>query len=213
VCSNRDSEVDHEQQLEEVGPPVQGVRVRIDDDKRLWVAGDGVMQGYWGDSETTRTKLIDGWLDTGDQAEWVEHPNRLDASPSIRILGRMDDTIVLSSGYKIQPLRIEQLANRLECIEQCLLVGNNRPYPILLVRPALCLPENELAPTILIQEQLARQMAGESHFSVPRQIVVIQDVWSYENQLANFKGAALRKAIEKAYSEQIEAAYRMSNDR
>ncbi len=60
-----------------VGPPVQGVQVRIVDintDKilgpnqegKILVKGDNVMPGYLGDLEETSLRIRNGWYDTGD---------------------------------------------------------------------------------------------------------------------------------------------------
>src|SRR6266404_4865761 len=52
--------------IDTVGPPLDGVRLRIADDGEILVAGDNVMKGYWNDSEATSQALEDGWLHTGD---------------------------------------------------------------------------------------------------------------------------------------------------
>ncbi len=51
-----------------VGRPVTGAEVRITADGRLLVRGDGLFDGYQGDSRDTVALTEDGWWDTGDAA-------------------------------------------------------------------------------------------------------------------------------------------------
>ena len=48
--------------IDSVGPPLDGVEVRIAEDGEILVAGDNVMKGYWNDPEATARTLADGWL-------------------------------------------------------------------------------------------------------------------------------------------------------
>ena len=43
--------------IDTVGPPLDGVRVKIADDGEILVAGDNVMKGYWNDPEATARTL------------------------------------------------------------------------------------------------------------------------------------------------------------
>ena len=49
-----------------VGRPVTGAEVRVTADGRLFVRGDGLFDGYQGDSADAATLTEDGWWDTGD---------------------------------------------------------------------------------------------------------------------------------------------------
>lgn len=78
-----------------VGRAVPGVEVRIGENGELLVRGPNVMRGYWRRDEDTARAFTDGWLRTGDQA--VLDDGR------IRILGRLKEIIVTSTGEKIAP--------------------------------------------------------------------------------------------------------------
>ena len=86
--------------IDTVGPPLDGVRVKIADDGEILVAGDNVMKGYWNDPEATAQVLEDGWLKTGDVG-------LLDADGYIRITDRKRDFIKNSGGETISPARVE----------------------------------------------------------------------------------------------------------
>lgn len=84
-----------------VGRPIDGCEIQIED-RRLYVRGANVMLGYLDDPAATAAKIDrDGWLDTGDLVEQQ-------ADGQLRILGRADDVIVLSNGFKLHPIAVEQ---------------------------------------------------------------------------------------------------------
>jgi len=205
ICSNRSGQSDMGEKecdvnLVEVGPPVKGMKVRIDESGRLWVAGDGVMLGYWQDTEGTKAKIVNGWLETGDLAEYVENTNCVEPS-AIKILGRADDTLVLSSGYKVQPLPIEQMVLAESWVSRCILVGTMLPFPILIVRAL----EADYPP-MLPNEMLARieKILHEfPRYAIPCKVIIAEEEWTKGNGLLNFKGGLVRKKIESRYQAQI----------
>ena len=205
VCSNRDAESQDARELTEVGPPVVGIQIRIDSQSRLWVSGDGVMQGYWRDPAATQARIVDGWLDTGDVAEKVA-PSDSNSKANLRILGRADDTIVLSNGYKIEPLGIEQCLRTLAGIDQCLLVGQNRPFPILVLRETKLYGEKEHDSDKWL-ERVVLQLELHPRFALPKKVLLVDEPWSFENGLCNFKGGLLRRNIEARYQRQIDDLY------
>ena len=112
--------------LETVGPPLEGVRVRIADDGEILVQGDLVMRGYWREPEATAQTLRDGWLHTGDVG-------RLDADGYLAITDRKKDIIVLSGGDNVAPRRIESLLELEPEIAQALVVGDRRAHLVALL--------------------------------------------------------------------------------
>ncbi len=97
VCSSRFGEVHNNS----VGPAIEGVELRTDADQQLWVRGPNVMLGYYQDSVATRNRFDDGWFASGDLA--AQLPNG-----HWRILGRIDDRITLTNGYKVNPIELEE---------------------------------------------------------------------------------------------------------
>ena len=97
---------------------------------RLLVRGPNVMQGYYKDQERTAEVLsTDGWLDTGDLA-------RVHADGSLRVLGRLDDTVVLTSGKNVNAPYLENELRASEWIERAVVIGAGRPYVTAFVAPS-----------------------------------------------------------------------------
>src|SRR5207244_2119662 len=114
--------------IDTVGPPVDGVEVKIADDGEILVAGDNVMKGYWNDPEATARTLADGWLHTGD----IGH---LDADGYLHITDRKRDFIKNSGGDMISPLRVEGALTLPPEIGQAMVFGDRVPYLVAVVVP------------------------------------------------------------------------------
>jgi long-chain acyl-CoA synthetase len=199
VCSNRarsegTSKTDTLHQG--VGPAVDGVSLRVDDDTRLWVSGDGVMLGYWKDPVETQRRIRDGWLDTQDLAQWID-------GTSIQILGRADDIFVLSNGIKLNPLVLEHAILQDHRIRDCLVIGNGLPYPLavlLLNRSEVHVDEsqgNEVDWTAVIRAGLKR--FGHSAFAI--RAFVSMESWRDDPRFVNFKGGLQRNVAEEHFRE------------
>jgi long-chain acyl-CoA synthetase len=122
VCSNRYPNPSSKH----VGFPVLNTEVRIDANQRLHVRGPGVMVGYDDDEEATKDRIRDGWLDTGDLAEWT-------ADGAVRILGRGDDRITLPTGYKIDPAPVERKLCKVLSVDHCMLLLSSNDRLLLIV--------------------------------------------------------------------------------
>ena len=72
------------------------------------------MKGYYKDPEATKKALTeDGWFKTGDLASF-------DEEGFITIIGRKDNLIILPSGENISPEELEDIFNRSDLIQDCL---------------------------------------------------------------------------------------------
>ncbi len=97
------------------------VHIRLAEDGELLVESPCLFSGYYKDPETTALVLRDGWLYTGDIAEF-------DDDGYLYITGRKKELIVSSNGKKIYPSRIEGLFKTEPIINQVLLIGDRLPY-------------------------------------------------------------------------------------
>jgi long-chain acyl-CoA synthetase len=101
----------HERNAQVVGEPLSGISYQIRDDKgnilpqgeigTLWIKGDNVMLGYYGESKLTEKILVDRWLNTGDLVKSYENG-------MISITGRSKD-LIIHKGFNIYPQEIENL--------------------------------------------------------------------------------------------------------
>ena len=115
-----------------VGKALSGIEFRIvDEDNKdvrageiglLKIRGPNVMKGYYKEPELT-SRMIDSerFLSTGDLV-------RRTIDDYVRIIGRNDDTIVLTKGEKVNPALIENelIANQL--IDSAVVIGDRKPY-------------------------------------------------------------------------------------
>ena len=106
--------------LHTVGPPFDGVEVKIADDGEILIRGELVMNGYWRDEAATAQVLKDGWLHTGDIG-------KLDEDGYLIITDRKKDIIVLSGGDNVSPARIEGILTLQTEITQAMVYGDKRP--------------------------------------------------------------------------------------
>ncbi len=160
-----------------VGLPLPGTDVAIRDAGGLplaagevgeiWVRGPQVMLGYAGRPDETAAALQDGWLRTGDLG-------RLDADGYLYVVDRLGDVIV-TSGYKVYPHRIEEALLGYPAIGEALVVAepDHRagavPVAHLVLRPGRSLDETalllHLAPLLSRPETPRRFVV---HASLPR---------------------------------------------
>ena len=99
-----------------VGDFVAGWESRIVDGE-LHVRGPQAMEGYWRDEVATSQKRdAEGWILTGDEVRWDHETNQM------RILGRVDDVIVLENGRKIHPTAVEQKVQRCSGVRHAMLI-------------------------------------------------------------------------------------------
>ncbi len=106
-----------------VGEPYPGTGLRIDE-----VTGEvqskhpGVFKGYWNKPDkTAETFTDDGWLRTGDVAEWVDGTH-------VKIVDRMKDIIITSGGKNISPSEIENSLKASPMIKEAMVIGDGRKY-------------------------------------------------------------------------------------
>jgi len=110
-----------------VGRPLPGTSVRVAEDGELLFTGGQVFAGYWNNPEATAEVLEDdGWFHTGDVGE-------IDDEGFVRITGRKKEIIVTAGGKNVAPAALEDRIRAHPLVDQCLVVGDGRPFIAALV--------------------------------------------------------------------------------
>jgi long-chain acyl-CoA synthetase len=112
-----------------VGQAISNVEAKIAEDGELCVKGPSVMKGYWNlPDKTAEVFDSDGFFLTGDIAE-------IDGDGFIRITDRKKDLIVTAGGKNIAPQPIEAELKRSPLIDNAVIIGDRRPYLVVLLSP------------------------------------------------------------------------------
>jgi long-chain acyl-CoA synthetase len=106
-----------------VGEPYPDIDFRIAADTgEIQVRHDGVFLGYWNKPDkTAETFTDDGWLMTGDVAEWVDGTH-------VRIVDRIKHIIITSGGKNISPSEIENSLKTSPYVNEAMVIGEGRKY-------------------------------------------------------------------------------------
>ena len=124
VCANRPDD----NRVGSIGKPFSGIEVAIAEDGEMLVRGPNVMRGYYGHPEATLAVMNDDWFATGD----VGH---IDEDGHLFLTDRKKDLFKLSNGKYIAPQLIESLLKQSEFVNQVVVVGPSRKYPVALIVP------------------------------------------------------------------------------
>ena len=198
-----------------VGRLLDGVEARIGQNRELLVRGPGVMRGYWKREPETAQAFADGWLRTGDQAA-IEDGR-------LRILGRVKEIIVTSTGEKIAPADLEQAITADPLFDQAWVFGEGRPYLACVVvlgasswaKFATGLGLDPAAPTSLsapaaLQEAIARIGALTHAFprhGQPRKVILTLEPWTLENSLMTPTLKLKRLNLQARFGEAVDRLY------
>ncbi|MFJ5773057.1 AMP-dependent synthetase/ligase [Streptomyces sp. NPDC093094] len=202
-----------------VGMPVPGTSVHIAEDGEIWLHGPHVFQGYLGNPKATDEALHDGWLATGDLGQ-------LDEDGYLTITGRKKEILVTSGGKSVSPGPLEERVREHPLIHQCVVVGNDRPFVAALVtldRDAVDhwltmhnkpqLTDAELVRDPELEAEVRRAVVAAntlvSQAESIRTFRVLAQPFTEEHGLLTPSLKLKRKAIEKAYTDEVDALYQV----
>jgi long-chain acyl-CoA synthetase len=200
-----------------VGPLLDGVQVKIDQDGEILCKGPNIMIGYYKKPELTAEVLVDGWFHTGDIGE-------LDKDGFLKITDRKKEIFKTSGGKYIAPTPIENRMKECMFIEQMMVVGAGKKFASALIVPSftnlkLWCKENKVEylsnEEIVSNEQVIRlfQSAINSynpefnHVEQIKKFVLLPEEWSIDNGELTPTGKMKRRVILEKYKTEIDTMY------
>ncbi|MFF0593748.1 AMP-dependent synthetase/ligase [Streptomyces antibioticus] len=200
-----------------VGQPIPGVTVHIADDGEVWLHGGNVFQGYLNNPKATDETLHDGWLATGDIGS-------LDEDGYLTITGRKKEILVTSGGKSVSPGVLEERVRDHPLVNQCIVVGNDRPFVAALITldpeavehwlqmrgkpqagPAELVRDNDLETEVRRAVVAANTLVSQAE-SI-RTFRILAQPFTEEHGLLTPSLKLKRKAIENTYADEVDALY------
>ena len=206
-----------------VGRPIANTELGIAEDGEILARGPQIMQGYYKNPAATREVIdAEGWFHTGDIGD-------IDADGFLRITDRKKELIVTAGGKNIAPQPIQNLAKQSRYVGEALLIGDKRPFPVLLVVPAFDLLERwahshqlkwqsraELIglPEVqaLYQEEVLRKLSELARYETPKKIILLEREFDLNQGEVTPKLSVRRRVVEEHFRAQIERAYAESEN-
>jgi len=176
-----------------VGPTIGGLETRLGDGEELQVRGPNIFSRYWNRPQATEDAFQDGWFRTGDRVE-------VDATGNYKIIGRVKNLLIPTSGHNVAPEPIEQqLVETIEGVEQAVLIGHGRAFITALITGEVS------------QEHLAAGVEAVNqalpHYRRIRHFHHVPQPFTAENGLLTANQKIRRAAIEQTYQSEVEAMY------
>ena len=201
-----------------VGKPVPGTEILLADDGEILVRGPQIMKGYYNNAQAT-TEVIDaeGWFHTGDIGS-------IDEDGYLRITDRKKELIVTAGGKNIAPQPIENSVKNSPMIADAMLVGDRRPYCIMLLVPRFPALERWATErgikwssrTELVADERVNAKLGEeanarlselARYEMPKKFLILDREFELDRGEITPKMSLKRRVIEDHFREGIEGLY------
>jgi long-chain acyl-CoA synthetase len=201
-----------------VGRAIPGVEIRIAADGEIVTRGPNVMCGYFNKPDATAEAIdAEGWFHTGDIG-------LLDADGYLSITDRKKDLIVTAGGKNIAPQPIESLAKTSKFVSSAVMIGDRRPFPIMLVVPNVTqvkgwvqhkgLPDGELEQMLGhpdVRQKIEREVRGTlrdlAQFEMPKKLLLLATDFTVEAGELTPTLKVRRRIVEEHNRPAIEALY------
>ena len=189
-----------------IGMPMCGITAGIAEDGELVVKGPLVCRGYHNNPEVTTQQITDGWLHTGDLGDISE-------DGFISITGRKKDLIITAGGKNVSPGLLEASVMTSPVVNQCLVIGDKKPFVAALVTLDLAdankwlesqgaKPEPDLASLVVRAVTAANE--GVSRAESIRKFEILPDEFTEANGMLTPSLKTRRAQIVEHYRELID---------
>ena len=199
-----------------VGPPLNGIEVKLADDGEILVTGPCVMQGYYKRPDLTAETIKNGWLHTGDIGVWD--------GANLKITDRKKELFKTSGGKYVAPQPLENKLKESPFIEQIMIVGAEQKFVGALIVPnfevlkewmkdhhIIGLTDEEIIklPAIIthLESIIETYNAGFNQVERVKKFALLAEEWGIESGELTPKLSLKRKVITNRYKEVIEGLY------
>jgi long-chain acyl-CoA synthetase len=201
-----------------VGLPIDGVEVKLAEDREILARGPNIMMGYYKNQEATG-EVIDkeGWFHTGDIGEFVD-------GRFLRIIERKKELYKTSGGKYVAPQAVENKLKESPMIEQAMAIGDGQKFVAALIQPTFpalrtyC-EQNNLGASTKSEMVSHPEVIAEynrildelnpalSHTEQVKKFVLVPDEWSTETGELTPTLKLRRKVMLSKYAQEIERMY------
>ena len=200
-----------------VGPPIDGIEVKLQEDGEIIVKGTTVMEGYYKRPDLTAETIIDGWLHTGDIGVWID-------KKYLKITDRKKELFKTSGGKYVAPQPIENKFRESPYVEQILLIGDDKKFVSALIVPSfnhlkIWLTANNIAFTSndeaiknpevikMFHELVESINPSFNHVEQVKKFELLAHEWSVETGEMTPKLSLKRKVIMEKYKAALDRIY------
>jgi long-chain acyl-CoA synthetase len=201
-----------------VGPILaEDIELKLESDGEICYRGPNIAPGYYKRPTATKNSWTsDGWFHTGDLGA-------LDEDGYLSIVGRKKEILVSSYGKNIAPDRIEGIIKSSPYVAQAVLIGDGRPYTVVLI-----VPDKELLQEwarkrglggefkqIIADESVEKLLWTEieklgseiANYEYPKKMLVVAEDFTLENGLLTPTFKVKRSLVEKFYADRLSKLY------
>jgi len=209
--------VRNENMIGTVGPVMDGLEFKLEQDGEICVKGPTVMQGYYKNPELTAETIIDGWLHTGDIGALVD-------GLFLKITDRKKELFKTSGGKYVAPQPIENKLKESDFVEQAIIVGAEQKYVGALIVPqaealkswleqqnvsynsleqAIALPEVKK----LYKDHIQKVNQGLSATEQIKKHMLLSKPWGIDSGELTPKLSVRRKVVMEKYKDSIDKLF------
>ena len=201
-----------------VGQAIPEVEIRIAEDGEIVTRGPNVMCGYCNKPQATAEAIDEqGWFHTGDIGV-------LDSDGYLSITDRKKDIIVTAGGKNIAPQPIENLAKTSKFVASAVMIGDRRPFPVMLVVPNPTqlkgwaehkgLPDGDLQQLVehpdvrqKIEREVRMTLRDLAQYEMPKKLLILPKDFTVEAGELTPTLKVKRRIVEQHNQAAIEALY------